>query len=319
VSAVAVPSAQQPTSVGSTATLPYAWSAWYPLAGAGSDCRVPAAAGLYRLRRVGREDLDYVGQTGGSLRARLGMLRGIYAPEMPYRDPHTAGPALWALRDAATDGGAACVFEASVAPLARAAPERKGWEAVALALYRQRWGRSPTVSFGRMPAGYRMSSGNNARLVATGQRFRGGRWAATLAAHLPGCPPAGPLGDDPQALVWGGHRWSPWMPLTPSGGALRNLPPTALGLYRLRAAAGAGCELIYVGEGRIRARLMVHWTKAVSGVGTQGRVFLAAAPLEASWVLHSAWHHHERLELESDLIADHLLTTGHVPAAQFLG
>src|ERR1043166_8492915 len=29
-----------------------------------------------------------------TLRARLGMLRGIYGPVMPYRDPHTAGPAL---------------------------------------------------------------------------------------------------------------------------------------------------------------------------------------------------------------------------------
>jgi hypothetical protein len=26
------------------------------------------------------------------------MLRGIYRPEMPYRDPHTVGPALWAQR-----------------------------------------------------------------------------------------------------------------------------------------------------------------------------------------------------------------------------
>jgi hypothetical protein len=42
------------------------------------------------------ESLDYIGQTGVSLRRRLGMLKG--GMEMPYRDPHTAGPGLWALR-----------------------------------------------------------------------------------------------------------------------------------------------------------------------------------------------------------------------------
>ena len=33
---------------------------------------------LYRIRRVGRADLDYIGQTGVGLRRRLAMLSGIY-------------------------------------------------------------------------------------------------------------------------------------------------------------------------------------------------------------------------------------------------
>ncbi len=37
-----------------------------------------------------------------------------------------------------------------------------------------------------------------------------------------------------------------------------------------------------------------------------------------SW-LDTAWHPHQRLELENDLIAAYLLTTGDVPPAQFLG
>ena len=44
-----------------------------------------------------------------TLKQRLGMLRGVYGEEMPYRDPHTAAPALWALRR--QDG---CHFEVSV-------------------------------------------------------------------------------------------------------------------------------------------------------------------------------------------------------------
>ena len=54
------------------------------------------ALGLYRIRRAGRDDLDYIGQTGLRLRDRLAMLRGIYRDKMPYRDPHTVAPALWA-------------------------------------------------------------------------------------------------------------------------------------------------------------------------------------------------------------------------------
>jgi hypothetical protein len=54
--------------------------------------RLPNVPGLYRIRRVGRDDLDYIGQTGAggmTLKKRMGMLRGIYAEVMPYRDPHT--------------------------------------------------------------------------------------------------------------------------------------------------------------------------------------------------------------------------------------
>jgi hypothetical protein len=31
-----------------------------------------------------------------TLRKRLGVLRGVLSEVIPYRDPHTAGPALWA-------------------------------------------------------------------------------------------------------------------------------------------------------------------------------------------------------------------------------
>jgi hypothetical protein len=44
-----------------------------------------------------------------TLRKRISMLRGVYGPVMPYRDPHTAAPGLWALRHQA-----GCDFEASV-------------------------------------------------------------------------------------------------------------------------------------------------------------------------------------------------------------
>ena len=64
------------------------WSAWQDLRGAGRDRRIPAGPGLYRIRRTGGEPgLDYIGQTGRSLRGRLGQLNGVYRAQMPYRDP----------------------------------------------------------------------------------------------------------------------------------------------------------------------------------------------------------------------------------------
>jgi hypothetical protein len=116
-----------------------------------------------------------------TLKKRLGMLRGIYADEMPYRDPHTAGPGLWALRHATS-----CDFEVSVTTVEGSPSWRKGLECVAISVYREAYRRSPTIAFGRMPYGYRISTGNNARLVVAGKRFRGGRFDGTDESHLPG-------------------------------------------------------------------------------------------------------------------------------------
>jgi hypothetical protein len=63
---------------------------------ASRDVEIPRLPGLYRIRCIGRDDLNYIGQTSMgtmTLRKRLGRLRGINGEVMPYRDLHTAGPA----------------------------------------------------------------------------------------------------------------------------------------------------------------------------------------------------------------------------------
>src|SRR5262245_50121838 len=80
-----------------------AWSPWVGHLGCWRGDTIPDEPGVYRIRRVGQDCLDYIGQTGVggmTLRKRLGMQRGVYAAEMPYTDPHTAAPALWAMRQA---------------------------------------------------------------------------------------------------------------------------------------------------------------------------------------------------------------------------
>lgn len=287
------------------------WSAWQPLSGCWQGTSIPALPGLYRIRRAGHADLDYIGQTGSgtmTLRRRHSMLAGVYRHEMPYRDPHTAGPALWALLQHTGE-----LFEASVAPVVGTTPWRKGLEAVALSLYRQEHGRSPTVNFGRMPSGYRMSSANNAKLVAAGRRFRGGLTMEADLSHEPGIAPVGPLGGDPSSSDWCGHAWSPWTPLTD---AVMALGPLDIGLYRIRGPGRAG--LVYIGEGAIRARLVAHAFKTRGPINDQGRVLAEHQPLECSWVV-GAWLPHQRLELENDLIAAHVLVLEAVPPAQFIG
>ncbi len=219
------------------------WSDWRPLDDWWSESRLSLGPGLYRIRRVGRDDMDYIGQTGTTLRTRLVMLKGIYQDVMPYRAPHTAAPALWALRHQS-----GCQFEASIAPVAGTPAWRKGLEALAIGAYRAEYTRSPTANFGRMPVGYRASSGNSARLVRAGKRFRGVPTTGRDPSHHPSLAPRGPLGGDPQDGGWCGHRWSPWVIATEAG---PRLPRDARGLYRLRDEGTS--DLLYVGEGAVRA------------------------------------------------------------------
>lgn len=287
------------------------WSPWQPLRDSWLAGRLPDMPGLYRIRRVGCDELDYIGQTGSgrtSLRQRAGMLRGVYGDMMPYRDPHTAGPALWALRHA--EG---VDFEISFVPVAGTTPWRSGLKCVAIGVYRQEHGQSPAVNWGRMPAGYRMSSGNNSRLVAAGKRIRGGPTNVEDASHLPGIAPSGSLGGYPESVVWCGHTWSSWMPLNST---LTAIPSGANGLYRVRQPNIPGL-LVYIGQGQVRAGLSAREQKARDPWYAQAALF--AGPIECSWVLNDSWYPHQHLELENDLIAGHILATGAIPPSQFLG
>lgn len=170
---------------------------------------------------------------------RLRLLRTSITSRCPYRDPHTAGPALWALRQLHT-----LPFLVSVVPIEGSTVWHMGLGYVAISLYRQEHLCSPTVNFGCMPPGYRMSSANNSRLASAGKRFRGGFTDIQDASHLPGIAPAGPLEGDPCSQTWCGHVWSEWVAI---GEALRIIPPKATGLYRLWIPDQAG--LLYIGQG----------------------------------------------------------------------
>ncbi|HEU4557561.1 MAG TPA: GIY-YIG nuclease family protein [Longimicrobium sp.] len=282
----------------------FSWSEWSKLEDCVTGGPIPPQPGLYRIRRVGRAELDYIGQSGQGgmhLRKRLAMLKGVYGLEMPYRDPHTAGPGLWALlREGAR-------FEVSFACVEGSTSWRKGMEALAIALYRQDHRQSPSLNFGRMPGGYAISSQRNAKL-------RGGPTVDELDCHHPSIPPAGPLTGTPDAPDWSGHRWSAWEALPT---AIWRTDAAVTGLYRIRAKDDP--SLLYVGQGVISARLRQHLRKATASDDAQGRIFRAADSLEVSWVANRDWRQNQRLELENDLIAAHVLVREAPPPAQFIG
>jgi hypothetical protein len=92
-------------------------------------------------------------------------------------------------------------------------------------------------------------------------------------------------------------------------------PPNANGIYRI---AGQTSGLLYIGEGLVAARLRTHLAK-LGSESQQGAVFTANLPLLFSCVLNDDWLRNQRLELETHLIAAHVVATGYAPAAQFIG
>lgn len=99
---------------------------------------------MYRIRAINGNELFYLGETGRNLRERLGDLRrNTMAELMPYNDPHTAAPSLWAWRHAA-----GLEFECSAAPVTftdnqeEARKYREGLEFYLLWQYRLEFGSS---------------------------------------------------------------------------------------------------------------------------------------------------------------------------------
>lgn len=277
------------------------WTAWIPLLG--PLTAIPQGPGLYRIGRAARETLDYIGQTGRgtmTLRKRLSMLRlGVAAEEMPYRTPHTAAPALWALRRSTGEE-----LLASVCPLEGLDEQvRRGLEALAQAEHRLQHGCSPTANFGRILAGYAISGPRESGI-------RGGPSAELSANHLPGLKPVGDWRGGPVDAGWCCHGWSEWVGIDQAHAAKGE------GLYRIRAAGED--KLLYIGQGKMDHRLRSHARKVRDEALKQGKIF-AAGPLECSWARIDGLPSHHKQELEVDLIGAHIKQTGWIPDAQFLG
>lgn len=210
---------------------------------------------------------------------------------MPFRDPHAAAPALWAL----LDSNPVAALEASVVPGPDDAPTRRGWEDLCLGWYRQTHKRSPAFNFARMPTGYAASS------YRAGGR-RGGRGGT--AAHGGSAPPLWPLAlRDENA--WRRNGWQ-YCSL--------DEVPRGQGVYRLHDEGG---DVLYVGRGLMRARVNAHLAKAAGTTSTYGRKLNQLMPTAVSIFPYSG-HPSQLEELQTDALAALIWTSGEHPPAQYL-
>lgn len=256
---------------------------------------------MYRVRAVNGNELFYVGQTGRNLRERLGDLRRNTLKEsMPYNDPHTAAPSLWAWRHA--DG---LDFECSAAAVSftedmvEAKKLRVGFEFYLLWQYRLEFGSSTRCNYGRFHARYMKSKNSK-------QRFQGYRLDEHEEDNPSGgssLPPLQSVGE-PATLNWMGLPCTDFLAL--SSTLLKPIPAVP-GVYRIIDLYTS--ELIYIGEStNLQLRVRDHANKPWTG----SRAAISYVQMPGDTVKH------QLLEIENDLIAGFYLQHKNIPKFQLM-
>jgi len=273
------------------------WSDWGPLR-ADSFSKIPKEPGLYRIRHrtENRDHLEYIGESGDTRRRIQSLARGVYAEEMPYRDPHTAAPCLWAVRD---NVGSALELPHTTPSKAEDEQYRKGIEAALIALHRRETNRSPTTNFGRIIDGYKQSSYSYNDPAYKGGPLSSGEDEPNSASGVE--PPNWQNWREPLARDWMSLDWSEPFRLAERLDA----DPPNTGVYRIWYE-GQDSTLAYIGESsNIASRLYNH--EQTFG---EDALFAYAerSDLDAS---------HKREEVETDLIGAYYLDVGEAPLAQF--
>jgi hypothetical protein len=280
----------------------FSWSHWIDLDGAQINSQTPKDAGVYRVRDRNLDTILYVGETK-NLRGRFSQLQKTFSEEIPYADPHTATPALWAyLQENNTS------LDISFIVIQGSRAERMAIESTYIALLRHEVGDSPMANFGQMPNGWIKSSGNSSKLVMLGKRFKGYRDHNAIRTRS--IPSILDVSNSSLDCSWGNLQWSNWEEF-PTALPLKSV----IGLYRIRRPEAQ--MLSYVGQGKIHARLKAHSSKYGIEGHAQSREF--APGFLTSWVSVQVTHSRQLLELEADLIASHYIAFNVSPKAQFIG
>jgi hypothetical protein len=215
---------------------------------------------------------------------------------MPYRDPHTAAPCLWAVRD---NVGSALELPHTTPSKAEDEQYRKGIEAALIALHRRETNRSPTTNFGRIIDGYKQSSYSYNDPAYKGGPLSSGEDEPNSASGVE--PPNWQNWREPLARDWMSLDWSEPFRLAERLDA----DPPNTGVYRIWYE-GQDSTLAYIGESsNIASRLYNH--EQTFG---EDALFAYAerSDLDAS---------HKREEVETDLIGAYYLDVGEAPLAQF--
>jgi len=271
---------------------------WAPWVGFKSSRRewktIPEAPGVYRVRPVGQSFLMYIGQTGRGLRERLGELRSnALAVVMPYDDPHTAAPNLWAWKQEEN-----WEYESSAVPTNLPERDRKALECYLLWQYRLERRESTLCNHGRFNEKYLKPSvrkkGRQGRKLFPNEppNLAGG------PSHPPLC-----LEGDPLDRHWMTLDWGDTVPLT-----LEELgrTPHCQALYRIVDLTTK--DILYLGQTKdLRNRLMSHRPR-----------YKEKESIDFSYYrLPETIRSYQRLELENDLIGGYYAQVKRSPSDQF--
>jgi len=268
------------------------WTPWVKFNSSRSEWkRLQAKSGVYRVRPVDRPFLMYIGQTGRSLRVRLGELRSnTLSDVMPYDDPHTAAPGLWAWRQEEHWD-----YECSAAPTSLSERNRKALECYLLWQYRLEKNESTSCNHGRFHKNYIKSS-------LRAKHLRGRRLSPSEKRNPSGGPSHPPLRirGEPSDCNWMGIEWTEMRPLDSGLG----LVPGSASLYRLR---NLKFRLLYIGETtNLRNRLAAH-----------RRNYREDHEVKFSYALPDTSREYELRELENDLIGGYYSFSKSAPDDQF--
>ncbi|WP_303703863.1 GIY-YIG nuclease family protein [Haloquadratum walsbyi] len=270
------------------------WSPWYRLHPESDDLTKPSTGpGLYRVRHDVYDGLIYIGESGRSVRGRIrALIRGAFDEEMPYSDPHTASPSLWAIANEYGLG-----FEVSVAtpPAAENDYQRKAIEDALIAVHRRETETNLVGNFGRMPPGYEKST----------QRSGGARGGQSDEAERNYREGINPLPwENPEAVIaddWMGLSWSEPLELESTVGEIPNYG----GVYRLWEPETAS-PLRYLGETvHLSNRLESHRR------AYEEELFVSYAPL-TEYV-----QKFQLQQVETELLGAHWLACQQAPQDQY--
>jgi hypothetical protein len=269
------------------------WSSWASFESPQLDwSALPVESGLYRVRPKNADLLVYVGETGRGLRDRLNALRrGVMSELMPYNDPHTAAPNLWAWRQEEH-----WIYECSASVFSGSKAERKALECFLLWKYRLEKGESTLANHGRFNRNY----------VKSTDRSKGTRGfrlpsSETNSSGGPSHPPLN-LQGYPTDSDWMGISWR--KPIHLDTQVIGNVPSTS-GLYKIITMDQT--SIVYIGESKeLRVRFAQHCNSFKT---SQHQFSFVTLPEKTEkYQLH---------ELENDLIAAYYYQTSSVPEFQF--
>jgi hypothetical protein len=234
----------------------------------------------------------YIGQTGRSLQERINdLIRNSSQERMPFNDPHTAAPNLWAWSK--TDS---FQYEFSFTEFDKDDRLRITQESILLWLYRKEKGESTYCNFGRFNPFYTKSKNRSTGYI--GRKLSKKREHSFNPSHKP-------LNDigNPNNQKWMGLNWTPLIELNDFK---KREIPNSLGVYKI---FNSGQNLIYIGQSK----------KISNRLSYQLRRF---NPLEPNLLFSYCIFGYEILdfqlkEIENDLIGSFSFKNSNPPKYQF--